>query len=305
MRNARRHPWVVAAALLLSLAASAPAQAATVGILLERDNPHYQASLKAFEAALEAKAPGTKVLVQKPGPTSVARSNSLERLETLKVDVIVTLGTTVTRSAVGLKRVAPLVFSLTTPKQIKIPGSSHMVGLTWQLPIEEALGVLQALAPGKPVALAHAGGSDAKRELKTATAICERLGLTPVEVDLKADDLAAKLAEVGSVYVTGNATAIDAIAPLLAAAKPRKLPIATTTAGAEQRGVHVTFAPDPAAEGKAVGELAAQLLQGATPESLGNRELQETAVILNQKAAAEAGLTLPDDLKSRATRTIE
>jgi len=62
---------------------------------------------------------------------------------------------------------------------------------------------------------------------------------------------------------------------------------------------------DPVEAGKAAGDLANQILKGATPAKLSIPELQKPKVILNLKAAGLLGLSIPKNVQNAAAKIYE
>lgn len=92
---------------------------------------------------------------------------------------------------------------------------------------------------------------------------------------------------------------------IIARAKARKVPIASTMPGAAEKGAIVSLEINPQEQGHLAAEMAARILEGAKTEFLPLVPPHQIELVINVRRAREIGMEVPYPILRSATRTIQ
>ena len=102
----------------------------------------------------------------------------------------------------------------------------------------------------------------------------------------------------------GNYALIN-IKDILEVGRNSKIPTVALMGGAENDGVILTVTADPEEQGKELAEMVKKVIGGAKPSGMAVIKPKKIGVILNMKEAELLGFSVPENIKSSATRIIK
>ena len=82
---------------------------------------------------------------------------------------------------------------------------------------------------------------------------------------------------------------------------PAGLPVIVGETGMVNGGGLASVAIDYTDLGKLTGKMAAQIIEGADIKTMPIQYAENPELVINETAAAELGITIPDDIKATAT----
>lgn len=207
----------------------------------------------------------------------------------------------------------PLVFTaVTDPIEAKLVTSLQsrleaITGVSDALSAEPQLDLVQKFIPNvKNIGIVYNPGETnsvkAVEQLKIEAA---NRGLTLVlaTADKSSEIVPAttKLIEkVDAIYVPNDNTAVAAMESIVSLGKKFKLPIFAGDSGSVERGALAAQAYDRLTLGREAGSLVVKILQGQKASDLTVETDHPLVLMINLKSAKEMGLTISDDIKSKA-----
>jgi putative ABC transport system substrate-binding protein len=106
--------------------------------------------------------------------------------------------------------------------------------------------------------------------------------------------------KVDAILVPVDNTVVSSFEALLAAAKAAKVPVFASDSDTVKRGAVATYGIDYYKLGRQTGVMAARVLRGEKPGSMPVETLKDVQLVVNEKAVADAGLSIPESLKEGA-----
>ncbi|MGH9748872.1 MAG: ABC transporter substrate-binding protein [Candidatus Polarisedimenticolia bacterium] len=303
----------LAAAGLLAApwAAAAGREAPRVCAILSQDAAPYLEALEGFRGALRQAAPQATVeMVQADGEVSRAEE-AAGRCRAEGTSLILTLGTLATQAAARRVSDLPIVAGLVlSPEDLGRGG--NVTGVVLEFPVETELRWLQRLLPGQKkigVLFNAPGNSD---RIASATRAARALGLTlnarrldsPRDLPIALDALAADMDVLWGVadqIVLNPQTA----RPILLFSLRHRIPFVGLSETWVKAGALYALDRDYADIGAQCGEVAARLLQGASPASVPPATPRRVVYSINLKTARLLRIDLPPNLVQGAQAVIE
>ncbi len=214
----------------------------------------------------------------------------------------------------------PIVFNaVTSPYAAGIAAAADdhpawVIGIQALAPVEDALALIPRLIPGIQTVGYIYNPSEANSVVNTEIAVpaAEALGLTlevtqisnSSEVQAAAEALLARGAE--AFFVSTDSTVVASLEALIKVANDNDIPLFANDPASAQRGAAVALGLDYYQDGLDTGALAVGILKGELDIATTPIERQRKgSLAINMAAAAEQGLTIPDDLKAEAALVIE
>jgi putative tryptophan/tyrosine transport system substrate-binding protein len=106
--------------------------------------------------------------------------------------------------------------------------------------------------------------------------------------------------KVQAIWITGDNTALQSFDGIVKATQNAKLPLIINDPEFTARGAVACVGLGWYAPGKAGGELAARVLQGANPANIPFQEVAIQKIVLNQEAAHTLGIVFPPEIQKAA-----
>lgn len=214
----------------------------------------------------------------------------------------------------------PIVFNaVTSPYAAGIANApddhpAWVIGIQALAPVEDAMALIPRLLPDVEVVGYIYNPSEANSVVNTEIAVptAEELGLTlevtqisnSSEVQAAAEALVAR--GVQAFFVSTDSTVVASLEALIKVANDNDIPLFANDPASAQRGAAVALGLDYYQDGLDTGALAVAILKGELDIAATPIERQRKgSLAINMAAAAEQGLTIPDDLVTEAALVIE
>ncbi|HEL1759911.1 TPA: ABC transporter substrate-binding protein [Streptococcus suis] len=194
---------------------------------------------------------------------------------------------------------------------LKKPGG-NITGVSDQTPVEDAVSLIKEITPdAKTIGVLYSSNEDnSKIQVAEFKAAAEEAGYTVLEYAVASSNEIAATVEVASskadvLFTPVDNTVASAFSTVVSVANKTKTPIFTSVEDMVKGGGIASVTLSQYDLGVATGKMAAKILDGANPEDTPVQIFNEGTVVVNQKVAKELGITLSDDVISKASKVIE
>lgn len=236
-----------------------------------------------------------------------------------KVDMILAIATPAAQAAAQATNKIPiLITAVTDPvaaglvKSIEKPGT-NVTGTSDLNPVDKQLELISKFAPkAKRVGIIYnAGETNSLVQVNLAKEAAGKLGFTIVEATVSNPSGVYEAAQslvgrVDAIYVPTDNTVVSALESVVKVAEASKIPLIVGEEDSVRRGGIATIGIDYYQLGRQTGKMAFQILKaGVKPEELPIEYQEKMSLVLNKKAAAAMGVTIPPELVKEAREVIE
>ena len=238
----------------------------------------------------------------------------------LKVDVIVTYGTSSVLAAKQATSVIPIVFAAANdPVGAGLVASlarpdGNVTGLSVQQ-VDAAgkrLELLREIFPGlrRLAILANVGNPGAALEMGEAQVAARTLGLEVTTIEIRrGEDIApgfdALKSQAEALYVCTDPLVITNRARIQTSAMGARLPTVYNSREYVETGGLMSYGPNFLDQWRRTAEIVAKILRGAKPSDIPVEQPTKFDLVLNLTTAKVLGLTIPSMLIARADEVIE
>lgn len=232
--------------------------------------------------------------------------------------VIVPISTPSAQAVVSATRDIPVVFTAVSDpvgaqlvKDMAKPGR-NVTGLSDMSPVAEHIKLIQEISPNaKSIGfLYNTAETNSVSILAALKEEAAKNGMTVVE------SVATKSAEVQGAarglvgradvfYIPTDNTIVSAFEAAVGVAEEAKIPLYAADTGSVDRGAVAALGFNYFDVGKQTGAIVARILKGEAPGDIPVTVAAGTDLVINKGAATRMGVTLPEAIVSRATRTVE
>lgn len=233
-------------------------------------------------------------------------------------NVIVPISTPSAQAVVSATRDIPVVFTAVSDplgaeliKDMEMPGG-NVTGLSDMSPVADHVALIQEITPNaKSIGFIYnTAEANSVSTLAALKVEAEKAGLTIVEsVATKSSEVQgaarALVGRVDVIYVPTDNTIVSAFEAAVGVAEEAKIPLYAGDTDSVNRGALAALGFNYFDVGKQTGEIVVRVLKGENPGDIPVRVAAGTDLVINQKAAAKMGVTFPESITSRATKTIE
>jgi len=247
-----------------------------------------------------------------------AAAKSLERE---KVDLIYTVGTSVTAASKRVTTQVPIVFAIGTDpvaaglvESFARPGT-RLTGVFSQSNNIEAkrLQILKLILPElhKVVAFYDPSNPPARASANSAREAARQLQIELVErhvasvEELRLGFQALQAREVDAFLYVGDAMVTSQAPFIIDTARAKRLPTMFHYADLAEHGALVAYGVSFGEMGRQSAKYVHQILTGADPRSLPVVSVSKVELVVNLKTAREIGVTIPQEVRLRADKIIE
>lgn len=312
----------VAAAALAALTTAASAQDVNVKLSYIVDHPAIDATREGIIATLSdggfAEGAGMRLEVQSAQGSMPTQVQINEKFVGDGADLIIAISTPSAQTAMAATRDIPIVFAAVTDPlaanlvdTVERPGR-NATGSSDMSPIDRHIGLMERLIePLKTIGVIYNAGeanSVAQVDALKAAAAASGFDVAEATAAQSGGVLDAARSLVGRadvIYVPTDSTAVSGIEAIVRVGRDADLPVVAADTASVERGAAAALGLDYFEIGRAAGELAVAILNGADPAALPVRFADKLELHVNPASAQAMGLTLPDDVISEATRVIE
>ncbi len=232
--------------------------------------------------------------------------------------VIVPISTPSAQAVVAATRDIPVVFTAVSDplgaqlvKDMEKPGG-NVTGLSDMSPVADHVALIKEITPNaKSIGFIYnSAEANSVSTLAALKAEAEKAGLTVVEsvATKSAEVQGATRALVGRadvIYIPTDNTIVSAFEAAVGVAEEAKIPLYAGDTDSVSRGALAALGFNYFDVGKQTGEVVARVLKGEKPGDIAVRVAVGTDLVINKAAAAKMGVTFPESVTKRATKTIE
>lgn len=233
-------------------------------------------------------------------------------------DVIVPISTPSAQAVVAATKDIPVVFTAVTDpvgaqlvSNEEAPGG-NVTGMSDLSPLAKHLELIREITPdAKTIGVPfNPGEANAVTLVELLKALAPEQGFEIVEASAtkSSEVLGAAQSLVGKVdviYVPTDNTIVSAFEAAVGVAEEAKIPLYAGDTDSVNRGALAALGFNYFDVGKQTGEIVVRVLKGEKPGDIPVRVAAGTDLVINKKAAAKMGVTFPESVTSRATKTIE
>ncbi|NRG90619.1 ABC transporter substrate-binding protein [Streptococcus suis] len=194
---------------------------------------------------------------------------------------------------------------------LKNPGG-NITGVSDQTPVADAVSLIKEITPdAKTIGVLYSSNEDnSKIQVAEFKAAAEEAGYTVLEYAVASSNEIAATVEVASskadvLFTPVDNTVASAFSTVVSVANKTKTPIFTSVEDMVEGGGIASVTLSQYDLGVATGKMAAKILDGANLADTPVQIFNEGTVVVNQKVAKELGITLSDDVISKASKVIE
>ncbi|RRN51604.1 tryptophan ABC transporter substrate-binding protein [Streptococcus suis] len=190
--------------------------------------------------------------------------------------------------------------------------AGNITGVSDQTPVADAVSLIKEITPeAKTIGVLYSSNEDnSKIQVAEFKAAAEEAGYTVLEYAVASSNEIAATVEVASskadvLFTPVDNTVASAFSTVVSVANKTKTPIFTSVEDMVEGGGIASVTLSQYDLGVATGKMAAKILDGANPADTPVQIFNEGTVVVNQKVAKELGITLSDDVTSKASKVIE
>ncbi|HEM3467101.1 tryptophan ABC transporter substrate-binding protein [Streptococcus suis] len=194
---------------------------------------------------------------------------------------------------------------------LKNPGG-NITGVSDQTPVADAVSLIKEITPdAKTIGVLYSSNEDnSKIQVAEFKVAAEEAGYAVLEYAVASSNEIAATVEVASskadvLFTPVDNTVASAFSTVVSVANKTKTPIFTSVEDMVEGGGIASVTLSQYDLGVATGKMAAKILDGANPADTPVKIFNEGTVVVNQKVAKELGITLSDDVISKASKVIE
>jgi len=313
---------LLAVAATLALTLPAKAEDVTVAVTAIVEHPALDAARKGVLDVLTAagykEGENLKFMFESAQGNPATAAQIARQFAGEGPNVIVPISTPSAQAVVSATRDIPVVFTAVSDplgaqlvKDMEKPGG-NVTGLSDMSPVAEHLALIKEILPNvKTIGyLYNSGEANSVSLLAVLKTEAEKAGLKVVEsaATKSAEVQGAARALVGradAIYIPTDNTIISALEGAVAVAEESKLPLFTADTDSVSRGAIAALGFNYYDVGKQTGEIVVRILKGENPGDIPVKVAAGSDLVVNKGAATKMGVTLPESVLKRATKTID
>lgn len=292
-------------------APAAPVEKIAIGITQIVEHPSLDLIRQGVIDGLKDKgfADGEKITIDYVNAQGNMENTQLiaQKFEVDKKKLVIAITTPSGQAAKNNVKSSPIIFSaVTDPEGAGLVGE-NITGVSDMTPIDQQLELLKTLLPNaKTIGMIYNSSEQnsvvqvelTKEKAKALGLTVEAVAITTAnEIPLALDAL---LGKVDVLYTHVDNTLASAYGVIIQKANEKKIPVLGAVEDYVKQGAIATQGIDNYKVGYQTGLMAARVLSGEDVNSIPFETLKETDLIINTKAIAALGITVPDDLKAKA-----
>ncbi len=234
-------------------------------------------------------------------------------------DLVLTIATPSSQDMAAATEKIPILFSAVTDpvaaglvKSLKQPGG-NVSGTTDRSPVSAQLDLIKEILPDvkRLGTIYNAGEVNSVASVKDIKAEAKKRGIDVIEATAATSSAVKQAAEslvgnVDAIHIPTDNTVVLAFESVVKVCRDNKIPLFAADVDSVARGAIAALAVDYYKLGRQTGKMAVKILEGKTDISKLPVEYQKELLLhLNPKQAKVMGVTLPDAVVKRASKTIE
>lgn len=309
---------VVCAGIMLSSAAAGAEK--KIGVLMYSEETRYHEALKGIKEQLEKggfKEPEVRFIMENAEGSKAKTAELVRKFAELKLDMILTVGTTATVAVVREIKDVPIVFSMVydpveagIAKDWKSSGN-NITGASPRIPMSRLVTTLKKFAPVKNLAVLYTPGEkNSEIQLKELQGLQTEFKIKIMPVILTSREeidqtLSTVVHSVDAVYLSGSSIVGTSTSLILDITTGAKVITIAHLDDLVNKGALLGVCADPYLVGRLAGKKAVQILRGAKPSSIPIEIEKKLDVILNKKTALAGQFVIPPEFMKTVTKTVE
>lgn len=293
----------------------------TVGITKIVTHPALDALEQGVMEVILASYPDAVFDNQNANGDMSTASTIAQKFKTDDVDIAIGIATPTAIALANTITDVPVIFcAVTDPVDAGLVPSleesaGNITGISDMTPVKDQIALLAELTDIKSIGHVYSSGeANAVRLAEVAEEACNELGIefvgttvsTSAEVKQAAQAIAGR---VDAFYVSTDNTVVSALASLGDVAASKGIPVLSADpTSAADNGVLLAWGFDYYKMGLATGRLVVEVLEGADPASIPTRfmtSVDDIELFINLQVAAELGITVPEELVSKAATVVQ
>lgn len=186
----------------------------------------------------------------------------------------------------------------------------NVSGASDQAPVNEQIELLTKLLPdAKKICILYCSGEDNSRiQAEMAKSAAEAVGLTAELKTAAGENDIAQVAQsvagnCDAVYIPMDSLFASNMSAVTDITTPAGLPVIAGDESMVENGGLASVTIDYNELGRLTGKMAAQIIEGVDISAMPIQYTDNTKLTINESAAAELGITIPDDIKAEAEMT--
>ncbi|MGD9920455.1 MAG: ABC transporter substrate-binding protein [Pseudorhodoplanes sp.] len=245
-----------------------------------------------------------------------------KRFAGANLNAVVGMTTPTAQAVAGAVKDAPVVFvTVMDPVKAKLiagftPTGTNITGVSDAPPLAAQLKLIRELLPNlKRLGFVYNPGLDSSNAvLEWMREEGGKLGIEMVESSAPTTNeiipaTRRLVGKVDAVYIPGDTTVLAALEAVVKVGEETKLPIFTHETRGVERGALASVGLNYRELGRIAGVMVADILAGKKAGDispvLAHQKLPKLSLVVNKKAAAAMGVTIPQSVLGRADKVIE
>lgn len=290
----------------------------TIGISQFVQHPALDATVAGFKKAFADAGVTATFDEQNSNADSVTATTIASKFAADKVDLVLAVATPSAQAAAQAITDIPILFTaVTEPLDAELVDSwekpgGNVTGSSDLNPVAEQLALITQVQPdAKSVGIIYSSGeANSQVQVDLAKEAAKDLGLEIKESAIaESRDItqaADSLGDVDAIYVPTDNKITEALQTLIGFGESKQIPIYGAEVNQVQEGAIVTIGIDYEKLGEQTGKMALAILQdGKDPATMPVETLDELILAVNPAAAERMGVTLPEELTSKADVTVK
>lgn len=235
-----------------------------------------------------------------------------------KVDLVLAIATPAAQASAQAITSIPVLFTaVTEPQEAGLVDSwekpgDNVTGTSDLNPVEEQLALVKEIAPdASTVGIVYSSGEvNSAVQVDLAKKAAKGLGLTITEATISNSSEVAQavesLGDVDAFYIPTDNAVVESLESVIQVAESKKIPLIVGEGDSVERGGLATYGLDYFDLGYQTGKMAIRILKdGEKPAEMAVETLDKISLVLNPAAAERMGVTLSDELLTRADTVLE
>lgn len=228
-------------------------------------------------------------------------------------DLVLAIATPTAQASAQVITKTPILFTAVTDpvaaqlvKAMDAPGA-NVTGTTDMNPVAEQIKLVKQVRPtAKTVGVIYSSGEvNSEVQVKAARTAAAAEGLQLVEKTVTTTGEVAQAASslaTDAVYVPTDNNVVAGLSSVLQVAEQKKIPVIAGEGDSVKNGALITYGIDYSKLGYQTGQMAVKILKdGQSPATMPVESQKDLQLVVNSKAAARMGVTLPQELLAKAT----
>ncbi len=282
---------------------SLPVQGKRVALVV----PLPHAAMDQIEAGFrKGLGPDHDLVVKNAMGDAVLQQQILCQLARQEIDVIATIGTATTQSALKFIKTKPVVGVASVLEKDVLASYPAVTLIQDEVSVIPVVAFLKKVAPEiRTIGLLYGNSEKIFPEVSLAEKACEKAGvlLKKAKVDTVADVFGAAKALVrqcDAILVLKDHTVVSGITAILKAAKPHKTLVMTMDEGSVAQGAHIALGVQESEIGVLSGQKTRDLLANKNPSKERVFQVEKVHIFVNQETFSDQDKTSFSKVREQA-----